>query len=202
MCARRPGYQGRGYHTLGVLGIGLLTVGVAAGCASPAPSTVAIVTPLPATSSPGGVTSPSATDPVDPCQRSSERLPERPTGNWGPLAVIPPQDGSDTARTEGTLRITDNCVFLDERGERVLLLWPADQTRWDAGERTVTFDNADGQAVVVRDGTAGVLGGGGDSSDESGIAPEAWLESMTWVARPVDGCPIDPWWGVGQLALN
>jgi len=26
---------------------------------------------------------------------------------WGPLAVIPPQGGADTARTEGRLRITE-----------------------------------------------------------------------------------------------
>jgi hypothetical protein len=124
------------------------------------------------------------------------------SGEWGPLAVIPPQDGSDQARTEGTLRITDTCVFLDERGDPVLLVWPADRTRWDANERTVTFTNADGTPVIVADGTAVVLGGGGDSSEESGTAPEAWLDGMTWVARPADGCPIDPWWGVGELALN
>jgi hypothetical protein len=79
---------------------------------------------------------------------------------------------------------------------------PADRTRWNATERTVTFANADGTPLVVADGTTVVLGGGGDSSEESGVTPEAWLEGMTWVARPADGCPIDPWWGVGELALN
>jgi hypothetical protein len=36
---------------------------------------------------------------------------------WGPLAVIPPEGGADTARTEGTLRITDECVFPEAQGE-------------------------------------------------------------------------------------
>jgi len=43
---------------------------------------------------------------------------------WGPLAVVPPQDGADTARTEGTLRIADACVFLDQPGGPSLLVWP------------------------------------------------------------------------------
>ena len=144
---------------------------------------------------------PTTTSPSVTASASPSAPPSAP-GEWGPLAVIPPQDGSDTGRTEGKLRITNTCVFLDERGERVLLLWPADRTRWDAGERTVTFANADRKPVVVGDGTPVVLGGGGDSSEESGITPEAWLGSMTWVARPADGCPIDSWWGVGELTLN
>jgi hypothetical protein len=184
--AQRAGYRGRAGHAFAVLGTGVLIMGVAAGCASPAPSEVARATPTPV------ITSPSA---------SPSALASAP-GEWGPLAVIPPQDGSDTARTEGRLRITDTCVFLDEQGERVLLLWPSDRTRWNAAERTVTFANVGGTPVVVADGTAVVLGGGGDSSEEGGITPGAWLEGMTWVARPADGCPIGSWWGVGELALN
>jgi heat shock protein HslJ len=118
---------------------------------------------------------------------------------WGPLAVIPPQDGADTARTEGTLRITDTCVFLEEGGGPVLLLWPADRTTWDAEQRTITFANFDGTTATVGDGQSVVLGGGGGGSAESGVATEVWVAGMTWVARPVDGCPLDPYWGVGDV---
>ena len=118
---------------------------------------------------------------------------------WGPLAVIPPQDGADTARTEGTLRITDTCVFLVERGGPVLLLWPADRTTWDAEQRTITFANFDGTTATVGDGQPVVLGGGGGSSAESGVTTGAWVAGMTWVARPADGCPLDPYWGVGDV---
>jgi heat shock protein HslJ len=118
---------------------------------------------------------------------------------WGPLAVIPPQDGADTARTEGTLRITDTCVFLEERGGAVLLLWPADRTTWDAEQRTITFANFDGTTATVADGQPVVLGGGGGSSAESGVTSGAWVAGMTWVAPPVDGCPLDPYWGVGDV---
>lgn len=107
MGAQRAGYRGRAGHVIAVLGTGVLIMGVVAGCASPAPSPVARATPMPVKTPPSA--SPSALAPG--------------SGEWGPLAVIPPQDGSDTARTEGRLRITDTCVFLDERGERVLLLW-------------------------------------------------------------------------------
>jgi hypothetical protein len=78
---------------------------------------------------------------------------------------------------------------------------PPRQLEWhigNAAERTVTFANPDGTPVVVADGTAVIMGGGGDSSEESGIGPEAWLDGMTWVARPADGCPIDSWWGVAK----
>ncbi len=153
---------------------------------------------------PGSTGGPSAIAPAStpPGSTSPARLPLA-TEKWGPLAVIPPQDGADTARTEGTLRITDTCVFLVERGGGpVLLVWPADRTTWDAGARTITFANFDGTSVSVGDGMRVVLMGGGGGSSESGIAPEVWLAGMTWVARPVAGCPVDPHWGVGGLALN
>lgn len=66
--------------------------------------------------------------------------------------------------------------------------------------RTITFANFDGTSVTVGDGTAVVLGGGGGSSAESGVTADAWLANMTWVARPADGCPVDPHWAVGALA--
>ena len=132
-------------------------------------------------------------------QRLAGSVPEA-ADTWGPLAVIPPQDGADTARTEGTLRITNTCVFLAEQGGGpVLLLWPADRVAWNAGDRKITFANFDGTGVTVGDGESVTLGGGGGNSAESGVTPEAWLAGMTWVARPADGCPLDPYWGVGDL---
>jgi hypothetical protein len=122
-----------------------------------------------------------------------------PGGAWGPLAVVPPQEGADTARTEGTLRITDACVFLDTPGGRSLLVWPADRTTWDAQTRTITFANFDGSTVSAGDGTAVVLGGSGDSMEESGMTIEAWLARTPWVARPADSCPLESRWWVGAL---
>ncbi len=121
-----------------------------------------------------------------------------PSGAWGPLAVIPPQDGADTARTEGTLRITNACVILDTAGGPVLLLWPADRTAWAAASHTISFANFDGTTVVVGDGMALALGGGGDSSAE-GAAPEAWLAETPWVARPALSCPLGVRWTVGAV---
>lgn len=120
-------------------------------------------------------------------------------GKWGPLAVVPPQDGADTARTEGTLRITDTCVFLDGPGGSSLLVWPADRTNWNAQTRTIAFSNFDGSTVSAGDGTAVVLGGSGDSMDESGTTTEAWLARTPWVTRPADSCPLESRWWVGAL---
>lgn len=118
---------------------------------------------------------------------------------WGPLAVIAPQDGADTARTEGTLRITDACVFLNTPGGPRLLVWPADRTTWDAQTRTITFANFDGSTMSAGDGTPVVLGGSGDSNDESGTTTEAWLARTRWVAPPAASCPVESRWWVGAL---
>jgi hypothetical protein len=120
-------------------------------------------------------------------------------GKWGPLAVVPPQDGSDTARTEGTLRITDACVFLVTPDGPTMLVWPADRTIWDAQVSSITFTNFDGSTVSAGDGTAVVLGGSGDSSDESGTTSQEWLAATPWVAPPAASCPVESWWWVGAL---
>ena len=118
---------------------------------------------------------------------------------WGPLAVVPPQDGADTARTEGTLRITDACVFLETPREVTLLFWPSDRTTWRAEPRTISFTNFDGRIVTVRDGDHVVLGGGGDSQAESGVSGEQWLQRMLWVAPPSRSCSLDLRWAVGAV---
>ena len=123
-----------------------------------------------------------------------------PGSTWGPLAVIPPQVGTEQARNEGTLRITEACVYLERAGEVELLFWPADRTTWDAETRAITFENFDGSVVTVRDGDAVILGGGGSSEVESGVSGEAWVRRMPWVAPPASTCSLDTRWGVGAIA--
>jgi hypothetical protein len=127
-----------------------------------------------------------AADPYPPAT-ATVASPDRP---WGPLAVIPPQDGADSARTEGTLRFTDTCVYLESGGARTLLIWPADRTSWDAGSRSITFRNFDDGIVTVGDGDGVVLGGGSGAEAEGGVA---------WVARPSADCSLVPNWGVGDV---
>ncbi len=123
------------------------------------------------------------------------------TSPWGPLAVIPAQDGADQARTEGTLRITETCVFLESRGEAELLFWPADRTTWNEASRAITFENFDGSVVTLDDGDPVVLVGGGDSEAESGMSGEDWVNGMEWVAPPESSCALDPRWAVGAVEL-
>ena len=118
---------------------------------------------------------------------------------WGPLAVVPPQSGADTGRTEGKLRITDMCVFLETPREVTLLFWSSDRTTWRAEPRTISFTNFDGRIVVVRDGDHVVLGGGGDSQAESGVSGEQWLQRMEWVVPPSRSCSLDQRWAVGAV---
>ncbi len=120
---------------------------------------------------------------------------------WGPLAVMPPQDGADTARTEGTLRITDTCVTLERSGEVQSLFWPAARTTWDAATRKIRFENFDGTVATAADGDELVLGGSGDSEGERGLSVEAWVDSIDWVAPPDPSCPLDSRWGVGAVEV-
>jgi hypothetical protein len=118
---------------------------------------------------------------------------------WGPLAVMPPQDGADTGRAQGTLLITDACVYLVFRGQKTLLFWPADRTRWNAEEHAILFSNFDGTMAAASDGDAVVVGGGGDSQAESGISGDVWASHMVWVAPPDPSCSAERRWGVGAL---
>ncbi len=185
--ARRPGLTPRRAMTTGlpastITGAALLVVAVAASLWFGLPP---------------GVGQPGAQGSVQPVAASAS-----PTVMWGPLAVIPPQGGADQARTEGTLRITDACVFLERGGEVTLLFWPADRATWSAASRAITFENFDGSVVTVGDGDHVVLGGGGDTEAESGISGEEWVRRMEWVAPPASSCSLDPRWGVGAVGSS
>ena len=140
---------------------------------------------------------------VAPSERLTSSLvpSESPSsgGIWGPLAVVPPQDGADTARNEGTLRITETCVVLVSNRGPVLLIWPADRTIWNGDARSIAFANYDGSTVTATDGASVVVGGSGDSSGESGLTTEEWLAQTLWVEQPAVQCPLDARWWVGAL---
>jgi hypothetical protein len=121
----------------------------------------------------------------------------QPLASWGPLAVIPPQQGISTARSVGILRITDFCVLLESRADVALLLWPQDRTTWGGG--VIGFRNADGTTATVRDGDAVVLGGGGDSAAESGQSGDSWVRDVEWISPPRESCPFDVRFVVGAV---
>jgi hypothetical protein len=98
------------------------------------------------------------------------------------------EGNGDLARTEGTLRITDQCVFLESAEQLQLLAWPAAQTRWNAGDGTIAFTTGAGENRVLTSGEALALGGSGaDFSDDR----EAWMETWEWVVRPAPRCLTD-----------
>ena len=112
---------------------------------------------------------------------------------WGPLAVLPPQDGTDTAAIGGTLRISSSCVYLEQdNGLKVLLVWHADRVRWHEETETIEFTNFpwvdDGRTVILRDGDRFLLGGGHGDELSRGIE---------WVAAPSPSCAVTAWFSVG-----
>lgn len=121
-------------------------------------------------------------------------------GEWGPLAVVAPSAGQMDALAVGTLHISPDCVVLEEaENQMTMLVWPADRTSWDAATRSITFVTFAGQRVTLADGDTVTFGGGGDSTDESGISGEAWRNGMEWIAPPADGCPLESRWSVGDV---
>ena len=124
-----------------------------------------------------------------------------PAANWGPLAVDDSQEAGE-ALTRGTIHITEDCVILDEDGGgELLLVWPADRTRWDPSSRSITFENFDGAVNTFSDGNHLLFGGGGSSADEGGQPSSEWVSSIEWVAAPHDACLRDVRWFVGEVNI-
>lgn len=131
--------------------------------------------------------------------------PEDPKveGEWGPLAVLV-FGGTDMARNEGVIRITDTCVFLNSQGEDILLLWPDVLTTWDAEQRAVVFERIEGLVrdgepiVTVVDGDPVVLGGG--AGPPGSALGEVWIETVDWVAPPRPECVTPSTWGIGDVS--
>lgn len=122
-----------------------------------------------------------------------------PTPEWGPLAVVPPPEGQDEALIHGTLHVTDECVLLEEQGDDVLLVWPADRATWNPNARTVTFENPKGGTVTIEGGDELRIGGGGSSADEGGVSNEEYVSRRDWVSPPEPSCVTDTRWGVGTV---
>ncbi|MGH9113876.1 MAG: hypothetical protein ACRDZN_16490 [Acidimicrobiales bacterium] len=118
---------------------------------------------------------------------------------WGPLSVVPGAGSGAEALIQGTLRMTGDCVFLDERGDDVLLVWPADRTTWTPETGTISFQRTDGQAVPLADGDEVTLAGGGSSVDEGGREAEDWVAALEWVSEPPSACVTDTRWFIGDL---
>ena len=119
---------------------------------------------------------------------------------WGPLAVANAQGGGD-ALIHGTIEIRDDCVLLDEQGEEVLLVWPADRTRWDPASGSITVEDFDGTQNTFSDASQVVMGGGGSSLIEGGQNSEEWVSSIDWVRRPSDNCLRDTRWFVTEVDI-
>jgi hypothetical protein len=114
--------------------------------------------------------------------------------SWGPLAVTAIRSRS-FAGASGSLRITEECTFLDQLGDqRYLLVWPAHRTRWDAEAQRIIFQIPSGEVVQLRDGQAVRFGGGGFEVPEAsgGTRPDL-------VVPPDPSCEASTWWYVGDV---
>jgi len=120
-----------------------------------------------------------------------------PVSPWGPLAVAS-RIGGDDARTAGTLRITEDCVFLDTAGDTALLVWPRERTAWDAASSEILYDRPGPEIQRLRTGDAVALGGSGLTVAEDGPLLRL-LSQESWVAAPASSCLSGSVWFVGDV---
>lgn len=90
-------------------------------------------------------------------------------------------------------------MFLDA-GDPSLLFWPADRVFWSPDSRTISFLNDDGVRVRGVSGDLVAVGGSGDSTAESGVSGQDWVERLTAVVPPDPSCALDVRWVVGALS--
>lgn len=160
-----------------------------------APGGSPIVTAAPSVAGPptSGTTPPTGSTSMSP----SASLP--PATAAGPLAIVPPAGGSDSARAEGVLDLGGPCATLRSPGEVALLLWPADRVTWNADSATVSFANAGGQVATIPGGARVAVGGSGEPLDETGLTRDGWIEQTEWVHPPRPNCSFDAFWWVGSI---
>ncbi|MGI8928657.1 MAG: hypothetical protein ACR2H0_04230 [Candidatus Limnocylindrales bacterium] len=115
---------------------------------------------------------------------------------WGPLAVVRTDSGAQ-ARNEGTVVITDRCVFLEREGYQALLVWPESQTSWDEASGTIAFRRLDGETVNVSSGDEVVMGGGAGAEDA-----EQWVDDLPWVLAPAPECVTAEWFFVSDISIS
>jgi hypothetical protein len=132
------------------------------------------------------------------CGTGTPSASPEPVVQWGPVAAfLSPLQMQ--ARNQGVLRITDRCTFLERGNERQFLAWPADRTRWNPAEKSITFRTQSGDEVTVRDGEEIVLGGGGSSRAEDGGGGPEWAARLVWVAPPDPTCLVDARWEISEV---
>lgn len=124
-----------------------------------------------------------------------------PSQAWRPLAVVAGPPSGNEALISGTLVVSDACVTIrsGSAGEEALLVWPAEGTSWNSDTRTIEYD--DGQErVELSDGDRVAFGGGGSSTEEDGLRPSEWVDSVDWISRPDASCPMEVRWFIGELS--
>jgi hypothetical protein len=116
--------------------------------------------------------------------------------------------GGDMSRTEGVLRLSDNCVVLENANDASeLLVWSRERTAWDPGGRRVLLRLLNGSEIALADGQAVAIGGSGRAfSDDPGareaIPWDEWIASVDWVAEPDPACEVDSYWAVGDVSVD
>ncbi len=74
-----------------------------------------------------------------------------PSPEWGPTAIAATA-APGTELIAGILEISDDCVVLNERGHRqVMLEWPKDRRGWNSDDRTIKFTTGAGPVIELRD---------------------------------------------------
>lgn len=118
---------------------------------------------------------------------------------WGPLAVIESTGGGDDALITGTIEITDACAFINDGGQRTLLVWPDSRVDWLASRNAIQFLSGSGNRVTLESQDLVTFSGGGSSDGEGGMSREEFLQSTDWLARPPSECVVGSRWFIADV---
>lgn len=136
---------------------------------------------------------------------SGDHEPAGSSSDYGPMAVIDRDDEyRDESGTQGTLRISDTCVYLesDFADYPVLPVWRSSDVEWIAEPESVKV-SAPGalsegvESLELRDGDFVSLGGSvAILADDAERPPpdDSWIDELewSWAARPNPECQGDP----------
>lgn len=137
----------------------------------------------------GSASSPPVSSPTASSPSSTESLQ---SDDLGPLTVIDATGGSLALGGTGPVRIEENCVTMAlANGDILLLIWHANEVRWDADSREITYSSAahpDAQPITIHDGDTITVGGESLLSDEP-----VTRAPLPWLATPHPSCSGEPW---------
>jgi hypothetical protein len=110
---------------------------------------------------------------------------------FGPLAVIEDRatDSQDARAGVGTLAVGSECVTLEGRGGRRLLVWRSGEVEWQVAPPSVVYGRNPDEVTSFHDGERVSVSGTDYGQEPARGEPGPVMPDVEWVAPPNPLCP-------------